>query len=300
MQEERALSLCLERTVGAREGVDEALWQTGYFDAQVYPDLPLSSSWYQLLSRWPLGIPSSDASASRFAAMCMDQGQTEHNFDREKILVRTIAAQCRSKNELQQILSESDRSASQHGFRKSALLLVSGSHPGRSLPIVNKLFADSFWLLQKASLMRERGDLSPSLEFWAVENPINPPSRLLRKAEAGAETVLTQPPFLRQKSELWFDAAMKNGVDKRLDIVVGVPMISSIGNLRFWLGLCGLYGSEEARGLEESFPGLSGDKDRDYESVCAWNAEFISWVRLMGNWHQVLYFSSLFCLARVD
>ena len=49
-QAENALQpiICLERSVGARQGVDAHLWSQGSFSAEVYPDLPIATSWGEL------------------------------------------------------------------------------------------------------------------------------------------------------------------------------------------------------------------------------------------------------------
>ena len=40
--------LVLERSLGARAGIDAELWQSLPFTAEVYPDLPMASSWQGL------------------------------------------------------------------------------------------------------------------------------------------------------------------------------------------------------------------------------------------------------------
>ena len=40
--------ICLERSVGSRQGVDAHLWSQGSFSAEVYPDLPIATSWGEL------------------------------------------------------------------------------------------------------------------------------------------------------------------------------------------------------------------------------------------------------------
>lgn len=44
-----APALVLERSLGARAGVDSELWKTLPFAAEVIPDLPVASSWPGLL-----------------------------------------------------------------------------------------------------------------------------------------------------------------------------------------------------------------------------------------------------------
>ena len=66
----------------------------------------------------------------------------------------------------------------------SALLILSGSHPARTFLQRHArlhLF-DSFRALEMARTMRIQGQLPPSLELWAVENPLTTnPERLAAK-----------------------------------------------------------------------------------------------------------------------
>ena len=41
----------LERSVGARQGVDKDLWENGSFDCEVYPDLPIDTTWGEVFRR---------------------------------------------------------------------------------------------------------------------------------------------------------------------------------------------------------------------------------------------------------
>lgn len=41
----------LERAVAARAGVDRELWQSGRFNAEVYPDLPIAGSWAEFFAK---------------------------------------------------------------------------------------------------------------------------------------------------------------------------------------------------------------------------------------------------------
>lgn len=60
-------------------------------------------------------------------------------------------------------------------------------------------------------------------------------------------------------------------------LVVGLPIISSVGNLEFWLRLCNVRGLPEAQHLLASFPQASETARRaSHEAaVRAWNAELI-------------------------
>lgn len=59
-------------------------------------------------------------------------------------------------------------------------------------------------------------------------------------------------------------------------LVVGIPMVSSAGNLDFWLRLCGARGLPEAEELLSAFP-RQGDlgKPAFEAAVKQWNADFI-------------------------
>jgi hypothetical protein len=273
------LLLCLERAIGDRSGQDAALWHTGAFEAQVYPDLPFATSWNELLrkslrpvGRRPATSPALETSTDSIAGTSLDNNNN-------KITVRTVAAQCRSERELQERLQAACGPRGVEGGKgKHALLLVSGSHPARALPGASYWMQSSFTLLKKAWDMRSQGIIPPETLLWAVENPAHSPNRMFRKVESGAEVLLTQPPFVRDKAQLWFGTAEKQGIARHTRIVAGVPMASSLGNLRFWLALCGLAGTAEARAVEAAFPKPSGNKQEDILAVIAWNAEFIRWV----------------------
>jgi hypothetical protein len=261
--------LCLERTVGERNGADAALWASGSFNAQVYPDLPFAATWADLVRK---GIFHRDQQQS-------GQGSQQHAFTSQGFsatadawTVRTVAAQCRSLPALRSLM----QSACSTEDSANALLLLSGSHPARQLPFLAPWLQDSFSLLREASRMRDHGELPSNLGLWAVENPVNPPERLWRKAECGAEVVLTQPPFLRDRGEAWFTAAAAVAAQYKTRVIAGVPMITSMNNLVFWLALCGLSGS--AHGVLESFPKSGIDKEEYKRAVWKWNADFVRWV----------------------
>ena len=70
-----------------------------------------------------------------------------------------------------------------------------------------------------ASAMREEGYLPPALSLWAVENPmLAPVGRLRRKAEAGAEVVLTQPLLLWDRSQRWAEEADAQLLSKNVKV----------------------------------------------------------------------------------
>jgi len=160
--------------------------------------------------------------------------------------------QCRSKNELRDhILRQTFRDEEDEGCPSGsadALLCVSGSHPVRQLSIMGSLLPSSLDTLAIAGEMRANGSLPSSLSLWAVENPLleRDASRLLRKIDAGAEVVVTQPPLNWEAFDRWAEDADRIGALGRCHLVVGMPVLSSAGNLAFWLQLCGAQGTKWA------------------------------------------------------
>lgn len=264
--------LCLERAIGERSGVDAALWSTGAFHAQVYPDLPLAATWAQLVQK----------------ALTQDTdtgGTTEHTItpgraQQDSCLVRTVAAQCRSRKDIQERMRAACFPADAMSTPASALLLVSGSHPARQLPLASTWLQNSMAMLQDAKAMRAAGYLPPDVSLWAVENPlVNPPERALAKVAAGAEVLLTQPPFDREQGELWFGKLRDEGFGNHAKVFAGVPMASSAGNLEFWLRLCGVHDSPDGKAVLRSFPVQNGAGKAEYAAaVRVWNADFVQWV----------------------
>jgi hypothetical protein len=129
--------LCLERAMGDRAGVDAALWRSGRFAAQVYPDLPLASTWAAFFDRVLHPAPASVATAAAAEVYNYDTtggGTTAAAAAGPEAdlrwTVRTVAAQCRPMNELRSRLIEA-------AVGSDALLLVSGSHPARQLPVAS-------------------------------------------------------------------------------------------------------------------------------------------------------------------
>lgn len=127
--------LCLERAVGEKHGVDLNLWDSCHFRAQVYPDLPVASTWRDLLRRsvQTAGRPSESGTVEPPPKTC----------PAERWTVRTVAAQLRSRDQLRSMmLSAAGVDAGgdpREGVHPAdALLFVSGSHPARRLPGAGK------------------------------------------------------------------------------------------------------------------------------------------------------------------
>eukprot|EP00877_Chromochloris_zofingiensis_P008586 jgi/Chrzof1/3981/Cz13g15250.t1 len=138
-------ALTLERSIGVRQGVDAALISTGVFDAEVYPDLPVASSWMGLLKT--LTQHHNDAATTARKQRLTEAGRA--------LRVETIGAQMRSRSQLHKLLCAACGRTLEGGPLHEvtnvitgssvavpppadALLLVSGSHPVRHLPVINK------------------------------------------------------------------------------------------------------------------------------------------------------------------
>jgi hypothetical protein len=64
---------------------------------------------------------------------------------------------------------------SEHRPHADALLLVSGSHPVRTLPLLQQFLPGSVAMLRQASQLKQRGVLPQQLALWAVANPVMEP-----------------------------------------------------------------------------------------------------------------------------
>lgn len=161
-----------------------------------------------------------------------------------------------------------------------ALLLVSGGHPWRT-GLTRPFLASSFDLLRAAAVLRADGDLPAGTGLWAVENPLRArgsAARLERKLEAGAETVVTQPPLLPGRFEAWWGDLLSRGLHRDARVLVGVPFLTSPENLRFWLRLADCDPDDPAaapalRALSAHPPGPERQ-----EACLALAAETLRWV----------------------
>lgn len=61
---------------------------------------------------------------------------------------------------------------SEHRPHADALLLVSGSHPLRQVPLLTQVLPSSVKMLTHASTLKEQGILPQQLSLWAVANPV--------------------------------------------------------------------------------------------------------------------------------
>ena len=134
--------LCLERAVGEKHGVDANLWDSCHFRAQVYPDLPLATTWRDLLRRTvqTAGREPEPGRVEPPSAAC----------PAERWTVRTVAAQLRSRDQLRSMMLAAagvDEGGDPRpgAARADALLFVSGSHPARRLPGAGRCVGCGLW-----------------------------------------------------------------------------------------------------------------------------------------------------------
>ena len=127
----RAPALSLERAVGDKHGIDQNLWDSCHFRAEVYPDLPLATTWRDLLRR-----------TVQTASHASEEGRVDappKACPTERWTVHTVAAQLRSRDQLRSMMLSAagvdPAGDPKPGARPAdALLFVSGSHPARRLP----------------------------------------------------------------------------------------------------------------------------------------------------------------------
>eukprot|EP00195_Chlamydomonas_chlamydogama_P007614 CAMPEP_0202908720 /NCGR_PEP_ID=MMETSP1392-20130828/47029_1 /ASSEMBLY_ACC=CAM_ASM_000868 /TAXON_ID=225041 /ORGANISM="Chlamydomonas chlamydogama, Strain SAG 11-48b" /LENGTH=379 /DNA_ID=CAMNT_0049598191 /DNA_START=46 /DNA_END=1185 /DNA_ORIENTATION=- len=253
--------ITLERAVGDSLGSDGQLMSTGAFGAQVFPDLPIATTWdnlWKAMTRAPQQ-PQPDAKQAPEAAQASGP-----------MRVTTVAANLRSMEDIRRrIIAATKPSPLQEAVGTAtssptslpqpaagALLMVSGSHPVRNLPGSRLLLPTSITTLGLAVQLRKSGDIPAATQLWAVANPnIETDAALLeRKVAASAQVILTQPPFDLAAFEEWLQDAQQRGVlrpgpstpdapgggsspEGQAALLVGIPMITSPGNLAFWLSL---------------------------------------------------------------
>ena len=72
------------------------------------------------------------------------------------------------------------------------------------------------------------------------------------------------------------------GLSSQAAVVVGVPMLTSVGNLRFWLHLCHSSALPGAAELVQQFKDESGDREQFAHFARAYNQNLIQKVILIG------------------
>jgi 5,10-methylenetetrahydrofolate reductase len=128
-------------------------------------------------------------------------------------VVRTVAAQLRSNEQLRRCLQQAagvDAACRPlPGVQPAnALLLVGGGHPFRRLPPLRRAHASAVDVIRTAREMQHAGLLPSELMLWAVANPLREADArgveyLQAKIDAGADVVLTQPPLLTGPFDKW-------------------------------------------------------------------------------------------------
>ena len=68
------------------------------------------------------------------------------------------------------------------------------------------------------------------------------------------------------------------GLPEQGKVVVGIPMVTSVSNLQFWLQLCDASTLPEARSLVQDFKAKSTDKDYLVHSFEEYNTNLVKQV----------------------
>ena len=218
-----------EQTQAGQARAYRRMVDKGLVDAVTLPDLPLVGRFRDLLARRrPAARGPREPLERRIA------GALEKSADP----VFTVSASLRTAGMVAR------RVAAARAGGAQALLVLSGGGLVRRLFGIVKLG----WLLPQNSfrILRTIRSVFPDQPLWAVENPILPgpaarARRMQRKVAAGAQVILTQPPFLWGRFIRWLAEVERLGVT--VPIICGVPIITSPLSLRTWLFLVGFTGS---------------------------------------------------------
>ncbi|CAG9460070.1 unnamed protein product [Pedinophyceae sp. YPF-701] len=253
----------LERAVGSNLGADDALWRTGAFAASVYPDLPAAmtlTDWARHRVQAVFGAHDREDGGADGEQWHAHWGARQLIEPGSGTLVRTVACQSRTRDELRSCLLQAAGAAEAGTQAAGALLILSGSDPGRLLPSFLVQKTSSPQLLAMAAEMRTRGELPATLQLWAVANPMrDDPKSLLPKLDAGAEVILTQPALDRDRFARWLSGARDLGATERARVLAGVPVVSSTANMRFWGFLCGAQSLPGYARNVEAFADAAGE-----------------------------------------
>eukprot|EP00879_Flechtneria_rotunda_P013090 GHRR01013670.1.p1 GENE.GHRR01013670.1~~GHRR01013670.1.p1 ORF type:complete len:433 (+),score=155.26 GHRR01013670.1:292-1590(+) len=259
-------SFTLEAPVGTSSPLDAQLVATGAFGAEVHPDLPIATTWHGLYKQIALRFSGetrtkaiaaaakaqaamTDVKAASMAAVSAVVEQTmTARVVQPALRVVTVGAQLKSMGSITEALCTAagfttagyPATTASPGASVSALLLVSGSHPFRQLPMVQQLLPGSVAMLKHASQLKQQGILPANLALWAVANPVTEKdaSYTEQKIAAGAEVILTQPPLDWPTFQSWMADAHRRSLPTATRLLVGFPCLSSAANTAFWLALC--------------------------------------------------------------
>ncbi|PNH05087.1 hypothetical protein TSOC_008695 [Tetrabaena socialis] len=259
-----AWTLTLERGIGKSYGEESELQSTGAFAAEVFPDLPIATTWQNLAKalRGGLTAPAADDRAPPFSHYATRPGALK---------VITAAANLRSARDIEQRVVEAAGEGAEQGGgqRAGALLCVSGSHPASLGATVVLTQPPLDWpaYLEWLDDAERRGLLLPA----------PPPGRAAARAAAapsslplaGAAPPTPPPPAPPSPAAVAPPAAAElggggggassgaggggvasgSGGGGPLRLLVGHPVASSAANLTFWVSLSGCGGSAAARRL---------------------------------------------------
>ena len=121
----------------------------------------------------------------------------------------------------------------------AGLMLVRGDASSR--PPGAAASVDTAGLLRLAAALRSAGALHPDTALCVAANPLrDAPEALLRKREAGAQAVLTQPALLPGRARAWFDAAAAPGgplADGGPPVLLGLALPTQPRDVALWLRL---------------------------------------------------------------
>ena len=218
-----------EQTQAGQARAYRRMMDGGVIDAVTLPDLPLVGRFRDLLARRRPARSAPRQPLERRIAGALAKTASP---------VFTVSASLRTAGMVAR------RAAAARAGGAVALLVLSGGGLVRRLFGVVKLG----WLLPQNSfrILRAVRRAYPDQPLWAVENPILPgpaarARRAQRKAAAGAQAILTQPPFLWGRFTRWLAEVERLGVTA--PIICGVPIVTSPLSLRTWLFLVGFTGS---------------------------------------------------------
>jgi len=268
--------LTLERTVGATSGADTDLVTTGAFGAQVFPDLPAATTWANL---WK--------SMGSSAATSQDEDKGS-DVAPDSLKVITVAANLRSMQEIEQRMVAAT-TAGPSGRPADALLLVTGSHPLRTLPGSRRLLPTSLATLELASQLKARGVIPAATQLWAVANPNNEQGAGLaaEKVARGASVLLTQPPLDAGAFEAWLRDADRRGLGRQARLVVGHPWFTSASNAAFWGALAGCVRNRALATLVTRLSAAEAGGKGSVDALCAeLNAGLAK--KALGEWSGVV------------
>ncbi len=170
---------------------------------------------------------------------------------KEMGLEPVIQIVCRDRNRL---AIQSDILGA-YGLGIKNVLCLSGDHQkfGNHPEARNVFDIDGIQLIQMLKTMRDEkkfqcGEeiknskkepvVEPKLFIGAAANPFADPmdfrvTRLLKKINAGADFIQTQPVFDFEKFEEWMEIVTKKGLDKRVSILAGVMPVKSVKALQY-------------------------------------------------------------------